>query len=148
MNAIYPLLALAAGAALATQVALNGKLKAHLGTPVQATLISLAVGAVAALAICLIARYPWPDRASLLATPWSAWAGGLLGVVYLSATVIVAPRLGVAATFGLVVVGQIVTALVMDHFGLLGVPVNPLSTWKLLGIALVIGGVVVLATAK
>ncbi|MDB5384873.1 MAG: hypothetical protein JWM11_519 [Planctomycetaceae bacterium] len=148
MNAIYPVLALAAGAALATQVALNGKLKYHLGKPMQATLISLAVGTVAALAICLIGRYSWPDRASLAVTPWWAWCGGLLGVIYLWAAVVVAPRLGIAPTFGLIVAGQIVTAKVIDHFGLLDVPVDPITGWKLLGVGLVIAGVAVLGSAK
>lgn len=148
MNPLYPLLALAAGSALAAQVALNGKLKAHLGTPLQTTLVSLLVGSVAALVLCLGLRYPWPSRAGLAAIPWLGWIGGLMGVFYLSATVVAAPRIGVAATFGLVVAGQIVTALVLDHFGLLDVPVNPLTGWKLLGAGLVVAGVIVLATAK
>src|SRR5207249_4275271 len=102
----------------------------------------------AALAVCLIARWPWPDRASLTVTPWWGWCGGLLGVIYLWAAVVVAPRLGVAPTFGLIVAGQIVTAMVMDHFGLLDVPVNPVTGWKLLGVGLVVAGVAVLGTAK
>lgn len=148
MNAIYPLIALAAGAALATQVALNGKLRSQIGTPLQATTISLAVGAIAAFAICVVARYPWPDKASLLTTPWWAWCGGFLGIVYLWAGVVVTPRLGVAPTFGLIVVGQIVTAMAMDHFGLFNVQVNPVTLSKVLGVVLVIVGVAVLAYAK
>lgn len=148
MHLVYPLLAFAAGSALAAQVALNGKLKAHLGTPLQTTLVSLVVGAVAAFVLCLSLRYPWPSRSELAAVPWLGWVGGLMGVFYLSATVVAAPRIGVAATFGLVVAGQIVTAMTMDHFGLLDVPVNAVTGWKLLGAGLVVAGVVVLATAK
>jgi transporter family-2 protein len=148
MNTAYVLLALVAGAALATQVALNTQLKAAVGTPMQATLISLAVGAVAALAYTLVARPPWPAAGSLLSSPWWAWCGGLLGVFYLWATVVASPKLGVAVTFGLVIAGQVATSMLLDHLGLLNVPVHPATTRRVLGVALVLAGVAVLAMAK
>ena len=94
MNAVYFLLALAAGAALASQVAINSRLKAAVGRPMQATLISLGVGAAAGFAYTLAAREPWPKPASLAEAPWWAWCGGQLGVFYLWATVVSSPRLG------------------------------------------------------
>jgi transporter family-2 protein len=80
--------------------------------------------------------------------PWWAWCGGLLGVFYLWATVVVSPKLGVAVTFGLVIAGQVATSMLLDHFGLLNEPVHPATPQRLLGMALVVSGVAVMALAK
>lgn len=148
MNTVYFLLALAAGAALATQVALNSQLKATVGTPMQATLISLCVGAVAALVYTVAAREPLPKSASLAAAPWWVWCGGLLGVCYLWATGVSSGKLGVAVTFGLVIAGQVVTSILLDHLGLLNTPVHAASGQRVIGVVIIVAGVVVLALAK
>jgi bacterial/archaeal transporter family-2 protein len=149
MNTSYFLLALAAGAALATQVALNSQLMVAVGTPMQATLISLGVGGSSPhspthsspLSRC-------PGFASLAAAPWWVWCGGLLGVLYLWATVVASPKLGVAVTFGLVIAGQVVTSMVLDHSGLLNLPVYPASGQRVVGVVLVVACVVVMGLAK
>lgn len=148
MNTMYFLLALAAGAALATQVALNTQLKATVGSPMQATLISLGIGACVALLYTLLAREHLPKTTSLLASPWWVWCGGLLGVCYLWATVVAAPKLGVSVTFGLVIAGQVVTALILDHFGLLNLPVHSASVQRVGGVALIVAGVVIMSLSK
>ena len=57
---------------------------------------------------------------------------------------LLAPRLGVAMTFSLIVLGQMLITLVIDHFGLLGVPVQQVTLSRVAGILLVIGGVVLI----
>jgi len=148
MNMLYFTLALFAGAALATQVALNTQLRAAVGTPMQATMISMCIGAFAAFAYTVAARHPWPTASSVSSSPWWGWCGGFLGVFYLWATVVCAPRLGVAVTFGLVIAGQVITSLVLDHFGLLSVPVTLASVQRVIGVVLIVVGVVVMGVAK
>lgn len=149
MNHInYIGLGLLAGVALAVQVVLNGRLRTHLGGPMPATLVSLTVGAAAALAYCVLTRAPTPARADLAAAPWWAWVGGLLGVVYLWSAVVAAPRVGVAVTFALVIAGQVVTSSLIDHFGALGVDPHPLTPARVLGGLLVIGGVGLMAAGR
>ncbi|MBX9623326.1 MAG: DMT family transporter [Gemmataceae bacterium] len=145
---IYIGLGLLAGAALAVQVVLNGRLRTHLGGPMPATLVSLAVGAAAALAYCLLTRAPAPTKADLAAAPWWAWAGGLLGVVYLWSAVVAAPRVGVAVTFALVIAGQVITSSIIDHFGLLGADPHPATPARLLGALLVVAGVGLMASGR
>ena len=45
------------------------------------------------------------------------WCGGLLGAFYVGATIVLSPRLGAATLFGVIVAGQMATAVVLDHFG-------------------------------
>jgi transporter family-2 protein len=73
--------------------------------------------------------------------PWYAWVGGLYGAVFVVAAAWAVPRLGVALTITLMVAGQLLISLVLDHFGALGVPRQPLNLGRLAGVALVIGGV-------
>jgi transporter family-2 protein len=148
MNTMSFLLALIAGAALATQVALNTQLKAAVGTSMQATLISICVAAVVALAYILVAREPLPRSASFAASPWWVWCGGLMGVFYMWSTVVASPKLGVAVTFGLVIAGQVVTSLVLDHFGFLNVPIHTASGQRVVGGILIVAGVAVMGLAK
>jgi transporter family-2 protein len=72
---------------------------------------------------------------------WWKFTGGLLGVVYVTAVVIAAPRIGAANALGFIVAGQFVAAVIIDHFGLLGMPVYSISWWRIAGIVILICGV-------
>jgi bacterial/archaeal transporter family-2 protein len=137
-------LAFAAGIVLIVQVGINSTLRHSLGTPVAAALVSFLVGSLALLVFLLASRAPWPARAQLAAAPWWAWTGGLLGACYVLSTIIVGPRLGAAAMLALVVLGQLVTSLLVDHYGWLGFPQHALTPLRLLGAALLFGGVMLI----
>ena len=141
--ALY-LIAFAAGVVLIVQVGVNTMLRSALGAPVTAALVSFLVGSVALAAFLLLARTPWPARAQWLAVPWWAWFGGLLGAFYVVSTIIAGPRIGAAALLALIVLGQLVTSLLVDHFGWLGFPQHSLSALRLLGALLLFGGVLLI----
>lgn len=148
MTWMFHALAILGGAALPVQVGFNAQLRTHLGHPLLATLVSFAVGTVTALAYYILARYPWPAAQAARAIPWWGWLGGSLGVFYVWTTVMAGPRLGAAITLALVVVGQLTCAMILDHFGALGLPVRPITALRVVGIALVIVGVTVLAADR
>jgi transporter family-2 protein len=66
---------------------------------------------------------------------------GLLGVVCVGSTVLMVPRIGVAAAIVLIIMGQLCVAAIIDHFGLVGVLPKPLTLNRLLGLGLVLVGV-------
>jgi transporter family-2 protein len=68
--------------------------------------------------------------------------GGLLGAFYVTVVAFLAPRLGVAATLGLAVAGQMLAALALDRAGALGLDVRPITGARALGAALLVAGVV------
>ena len=72
--------------------------------------------------------------------PWYALGAGSLGLVILGAISFTIPQLGVATTIALVVVGQLIIGLLLDHFGLLGVAVRPVEIRRLLGVVILIIG--------
>jgi len=73
-----------------------------------------------------------------------SWSGGIFGAIYIAVSILLIPRLGAAMVIALIVAGQMLGSLVFDHFGLLGVPMHPASLPRLLGAALLVGGVVLL----
>ena len=89
----------------------------------------------------MVSRPPLPDRSSLVRGPWWIWVGGLVGACYVASAASFASKLGAAPWLGLIVTGQVLASLLMDHFGLLGFPTHPLSTGRFLGVALLIAGV-------
>jgi transporter family-2 protein len=137
-------LAFAAGATLIIQVGLNTTLRQALDSPVIAGLVSFVVGSAAIVCFVLITRTSWPARAQFLGTPAWAWFGGALGAFYVISTIVVGPRLGAATLLALVVLGQLATALTVDHFGWLGFPQQPLTLVRLAGAALLFGGVLLI----
>lgn len=144
MSWLFVILAFVGGAILTVQVGVNTQLRERLDSPLLATLASFAIGTVALLAYGLTVRVPWPTTSRLAAVPWWAWTGGLLGAVYVAGTVVIAPRLGAAVFFGLVVAGQMLVALLMDHFGLIDFPERSVNLTRLLGAALLVAGVVLM----
>jgi len=132
---------LLAGAATALQGPTNAKLVTAVGSPLNAAFISFAVGTVAlgVLAMILQAR---PDVGAMKGLPWWAWMGGLYGCAFVVSAAWGVPRLGVATTITVMIAGQLLLSLALDHFGALGVEKQPLSLGRIAGVALVIGGVV------
>ncbi len=141
---LYLLIALLAGAMMPTQAATNNKMAAFVDSPILAAFVSFVVGTVALLAYILLTGIPLANLSSVKDAPAIAWAGGFLGAFFVAAAVTLVPRLGVAMTFSLIIAGQMIVTLIIDHFGLLGVDVKPVSWARIAGILLITGGVVLI----
>ena len=143
-NYLYLLLAILAGAMMPTQAATNNKMAVVVDSPILAAFISFIIGTAALFVYVIASGTPIGNLASVRDAPPIAWIGGLLGAFFVAMTVVLAPRLGVAMTFSLIIAGQMLVTLVIDHFGLLGVDVRPISWARFAGILLISGGVVLI----
>ena len=137
----YLAFALAAGAMLPFQAGANAQLASWLGSPVRASLVSFAVGTLVLLALTLVAFRQWPAGERLAGAPWWVWVGGLLGAFYVLGSVVTAPHLGAVTLVAVVLAGQSISSLLVDHFGWVGFDERPVSLGRLAGIALLAGGV-------
>lgn len=140
----YLLIALLAGAMMPTQAAINDKMAAVVESPVLAAFISFVVGTIALFVYALLSGETLASLADVRNAPPVAWIGGLLGAFFVAAAVTLVPRLGVALTFSLIIAGQMIVTLIIDHFGLLGVPVKEVSFVRLGGILLITAGVILI----
>jgi transporter family-2 protein len=140
---IWLLLALLAGAVLPVQAGVNAELARLLGHPVRSALVSFGVGTLALFLLSLaLTGTSWPLPRMLQAPGW-VYAGGLLGAVYVVGIIALAPRLGALLAFVLVIAGQLLTSLLLDHFGLL-YPRHPVNLPRLLGAVLLLLGVLLI----
>ncbi len=138
----YVLLAIAAGAALSIQVGVNNALRAGLGgSPVLAASVNFAVGWICLLAFALATRTPWPSMQVASSLPVWVWLGGMLGAYYVASTISAAPHLGAATLISIVVAAQLLTSLLLDHFGVIGFARHSINTWRVLGAILLVTGV-------
>jgi transporter family-2 protein len=128
------------GAATALQAPTNAKMMTAVGSPVNAAFVSFAVG-TAALGILAVILQSRPDMAAARALPAYAWVGGLYGAIFVVAAAWGVPRLGVATTIILMVAGQLLLSIVLDHFGAMGMPKQPVSWGRVAGVGLVVAGV-------
>jgi len=132
-------LALAAGALIPVQAAANAALARSLGgsVPAAALVLFAVAAATAGLALAVGGRADWGGLPA--APPWG-YAGGLIVAAYVLTITFLVPRLGVGAAIALIVTGQVVGALAVDHFGLLRAPVVPLTLPRALGAVLMAAG--------
>lgn len=135
------LLVFVAGWMVALQAPTNTMLARAGGSPVLAALISFAVGTAALLSVWL-ATEGRPGATTFGSLPWYAWLGGVYGAIYVAVAAYAAPRIGIASLITVVIAGQIVMALWLDHIGALGLEREPLSPLRILGAVLVLAGVV------
>jgi transporter family-2 protein len=137
MNWVVPVIvALVAGACIASQGAINSELARHIGQ-VRAVSFSICVSAITIGLVVLLRAGPG-SYTELGGTPRWALVGGVLGVVTLIATVVAVPRVGVAATTGGIVAGQAIASAIIDRFGLLGVATRPITAGRLAGLVLLV----------
>ncbi len=143
MKSIWIIMALLSGAFLPIQGGINSRLGKEIASPVHASLISFLVGAIALLIYTTVTRQH-VQLGSLKTAPLYLWSGGLLGAFYVTVIILAFPKIGPALTFGLVVAGQMIISVILDHFNILVAQAHPINFWKLLGVLLVIAGVIII----
>lgn len=141
---LFFLLALFAGTLMPTQAIVNNKLAAYVHSPVLSAFFSFVVGTLALLVYILAAGIPLNNLGAVKNAPAITWTGGLYGAFFVTAVVVLVPRIGVALTFSLLIAGQMLATLPIDHFGLLGAPIREFNLPRLLGVIFVIVGVVLI----
>jgi len=131
--------ALVGGVFLALQPPTNAMLARGIGSTVNAAFVSFAVGALT-LGVVAALLGTRPEAGAVRALPMWAWMGGVYGSVFVFAIAFGAPRIGVGATLTLAIATQLATAVAIDQFGLLGLARRPFDAVKLIGVALVFIG--------
>lgn len=131
-------LAVLAGTLLPAQFATNGALAGHLHSLTLTAATSYLVGALF-LAVLLGTQRQAPDWAAGRRAPRWAWLGGVVGSAYVVGSVLLTQTLGAALATTLVIASQIVTATLLDHFGVLGLPQRRINRVRLLAVLLALG---------
>ncbi len=139
------LLAALAGVLNPVQSGANAQLGKVTANPFAAVMISLSISLAFTLAVGLFGRAPAPAFSQLARAPWWAWAGGFLGAVFLASQPLAAPRLGAAVYIGITVTACLIASIAVDHFGLLGFQQHAAGVGRVLGAALMIAGVALIA---
>jgi transporter family-2 protein len=142
VNSLYALFAVAGGVVLAVQPGVNAQLAAWVGDPFRAAFVSFLVGTAALFVASFLVLKPAPALGRLPEAPWWIWTGGFLGALFVVASIVVAPKLGVAVFLAIAVAGQMVTGLVIDHFGWLGLAERSVTPGHAIGALLLVAGVV------
>jgi transporter family-2 protein len=135
----FYLLMLIAGMGIPIMAAINASVGANIQSPVAAVAVLCGVALLATLSLLLF--LPKPNWTDLVSQPPGYYLAGLLFILYIGGITIAAPRIGVGNAVLLVLLGQLVSAALIDHFGLFGAPVATFNKTRALGLLLVALGV-------
>jgi transporter family-2 protein len=136
----YVLFAFAAGIALPVQFGINSQLATWLDSPVRAAFVSFLTGTIILAGAAALVFKPLPSFDRLGQAPWWVWLGGALGAFYVAGSIVAAPRLGAAALIAVIVAGQSLASVVIDHFGWVGLEPKEVSAGRIGGMVLVLTG--------
>lgn len=139
------IMGLALGLGLALQSGVNAQLRQYLQSPYQAAFISFLIGTLVLAVVVGVQQAARPSLHELANIPAWLWLGGVLGAFNVSMAVILAPRLGALSFTIVVVCGQMLTSLLLDHFGWLGFEQHSINWQRVLGSGLVVMGLVLTA---
>lgn len=148
-QALFLLAAVAVGAVVAIQPAVNSRLSGELGHPFLATVISFSVGLLTIVLVSLVVLGKLPSPTKLAEAPrWSVLGGGILGALFVTSAVVLVPKIGLASWTAAIVTGQVLCSLALDRFGAFGVQRIELSPTRLLGGALVVIGTLLVVRSR
>jgi bacterial/archaeal transporter family-2 protein len=138
---LFTLVALVAGALIALQAPINAEAAGRLGHPLTAATMSFCVGTVLLLALTALFARHGAHLSSVKTMPlYMLLGGGLLGAMYVTVNIMLAPRIGIAALMALGIAGQLFAALLIDRLGLFELAARGLTVGRVGGALLVLVG--------
>ncbi len=141
---MYPFIVVA-GILQAGGAVMNAQLRSYLLNPWLASFVSFVLIAFFFASMFAIIPRPLPSVQNLNEMPWWAPLGGLAGAVAVYAGLTLIDRLGAGTVNGLIITANILTSLAIDHFGLLNTPVHAAGVWRIVGGALMVAGIALIA---
>jgi transporter family-2 protein len=139
VSGLAALLAAVAGLAGSVQAAVMGRLGSRVGT-LEALAFSSALQALLTAVLVLAFRQGFGGYAAAARQPLWLWAGGVMGAVIVFTVTFATPRIGTAATIGILVAGQLAMAVVIDRYGLFGFDRIAIAWPRAVGIVLLGAG--------
>jgi transporter family-2 protein len=136
----YALLMLVAGLGIPIMAALNGSLGAKIQSPAFATSILFLVGGVIAFGYMFLSD-GMPKSSPVEPIPIYFYFGGFFVIFYILSITSIAPKFGVGNAVSFVLLGQLISMSIIDHYSLLGSPQNEISVQRLIGLTLMVAGV-------
>ncbi len=140
MKLLFYILPVLAGVAMTVQSGINAQLRAAISHPLLAAFISFLGGTLVLALMLLFSKQAFPTLSAYSDISWYKFTGGLLGVFVVTVVLLSVMEIGAANMFVLIVAGQLVTALLMDHFGVLGMKPSPITLQKMIGIVCLVVG--------
>ncbi|MBS1680441.1 MAG: DMT family transporter [Bacteroidetes bacterium] len=137
----YYALAFTSGLFIAVQAGINSQLRIALQHPILAALVSFVVGGLFLLVFFIFSAKTGISVSSITAISGWKFLGGILGAIYIFVMIIIAPKIGAANSLGFAIAGQLLCAVVLDHFGWVGFPIREISWVRISGVALIILGI-------
>ena len=145
LSALLPaVLALAAGVSVVIQQVLNANSRGALQSAAWSGFMSYAAGLACMILLVLALRDPIPAANLAARVPWWGWSGGAFGAAFIGLGIFLVPQIGAATFIALVITGQMLASITFDHFGWLGLTQRPIDSARLMGVALLIGGVLLI----
>lgn len=142
MNWIFLVFAFLIGISNAVQSGVNTQLRESINNPILAAMTSFFVGLVVlSIAFACFNQNPIPSLTDLKQVSWTRFMGGLLGAFYVITVIFIVRNIGPANMMCLVIAGQMVTVMTIDHFGLQGFAVHQLNLPRIAGAVLLVAGV-------
>lgn len=129
--------ALVAGALVPLQAVSNAALGRSLGHPLWATLVSLFVSTLVVIPLIIALRVPMPSINQTAHMPLWAWFGGIAGAIYVTAALVLVSRLGATTFIVCVIAGQMLISLIIDHYGLMGLPTKTANVGRVIGVVMI-----------
>jgi transporter family-2 protein len=145
MKYLLMLITFFVGTIIPIQAILNSRLGRQIGGSLMGAFMSFFTGTIALLILNLIvSNNAMMNLKQTASGPWYIWLGGLIGAIFVGYITWINQQQGMALTFALVVAGQIFISLLIDHFGLFGSVVQTITLQKIIGGALIIGGIILI----
>lgn len=134
-------MALATGALIPVQAATNAAFSKSIGSPYLTGLMVFVVGLIGMSTFIILSGTALPTTRQIISAPAYSYLGGIIVVSYVIAISILVPRIGVGTAIAFIVSGQVIFAVIIDHFGLFDVSPRPVDTTRICGLLMMIAGV-------
>ena len=140
MNYLWTVLAFTIGCSIPFQGIITSNLAQKIEHPYGAAFINFLGGMLVFALAIYFSPIELPSFKKVTAIPWYLFTGGFIGSTFIFGAVFALPKIGSSAFFGQIVIGQLLMTLIVDHYGVFGLPIHKISVIRILGVCLLISG--------